>query len=326
MVMQKINNSRKGIFFTFAAIVLSIIIILSFNTYNVYRMKDKIELAEVRINTMNRFVKDMQEDMENAIFIAGFRAILSLEDYMMKYDRFMGQEDSPNLATGFKSLFLNGTIITGVATETVGLMKNNSFRNWTKRMEMQADKTGILLGFTINDVTISHSEPWMVDVSVDLRIKVNDTKGTASWEINKVFTKKINISAFVDPLYLVNNNGLVNNTMTVTTVNPSASSSDLNTHLINSYYIEHSDAPSYLMRFENNLGSSTHGIESLVNSQERINAGLSALDRSAVDYIYFGTQVTTNCKINNPNYSWFKLDTPNHKDFYNAQCGGGGDD
>ena len=322
----KLNKNKNGIFFTFAAIVLSIIIILSFNTYNIYRMKDEIELVEIRINTMNRFVKDMQEDMENAVFIAGFRAILSLEDYMMKHDKFMGQDDSPNLATGFKSLFLNGTIITGVATETMGLMKNNSFRNWTKRMEMQADKTGILLGFTINDVTISHSEPWMVDVSVDLRIKVNDTKGTASWEINRVFKKKINISAFVDPLYLVNNNGLVNNTMTVTTVNPSASSSDLNTHLINSYYIEHSDAPSYLMRFENNLGSSTHGIESLVNSQERINAGLSALDRSAVDYIYFGTQVTTNCKINNPSYSWFKLDTPNHKDFYNAQCGGGGDD
>jgi len=242
----------------------------------------------------------------------------------MKHDRFMGQEDSPNLATGFKSLFLNGTIITGVATETMGLMKNNSFLNWTKRMEVQADKTGILLGFTINNVAISHSEPWMVDVSVNLKIKVNDTKGTASWEIDKVFTKKINISAFVDPLYLINNNGLVNNTMAVTTVDPSASSSNLNTHLINSYYIEHSDAPSYLMRFENNLGSSTHGIESLVNSQERINAGLSALDRSAVDYIYFGTQVTTNCKINNPSYSWFKLDTPNHKDFYNTQCQGGG--
>src|SRR3989338_7643663 len=322
-MLWKINNNKKGIFFTFAAIVLSIIIILSFNTYNIYRMKDEIELVEIRINTMNRFVKDMQEDMENAVFIAGFRAILSLEDYMMKHDKFMGQDDSPNLATGFKSLFLNGTIITGVATETMGLMKNNSFRNWTKRMEMQADKTGILLGFTINDVTISHSEPWMVDVSVDLRIKVNDTKGTASWTIDKVLKKKINISAFVDPLYLINNDGLVNNTMAVTTVDPPASSSNLNTHLINSYYIEHSDAPSYLMRFENDPGSSTYGIESLVNSQERIDEGLSALGRSAADYIYFGTQVTTDCEVKNPSYSWFRLDDT-HLSFYDAQCKGGG--
>lgn len=317
----KFDKNKKGIFFTFAAIVLSIIIILSFSTYNAYRTKDEIELVETRVATMNTFVKDMQEDMENAIFIAGFRGILSLEDYMMKYDRFMGQEDSPNLATGFKSLFLNGTIITGIKTETMSIMNNNSFLNWTKRMEIQASKTGILLGFTINDVTISHSEPWKVDVSVDLRIKVNDTKGTALWTIDKVLTKKINISAFVDPLYLVNNNGLVNNTMKITAVDPSASSSDLNTHLINSYYIQHSDAPSYLMRFENNLGSSSNGIESLVNSQERIDAGLSALSRSAVDYIYFGTSVTTNCEVKTPSYSWFKLDD-SHLSFYNAQCKG----
>lgn len=315
----KINKNKKGIFFTFAAIVLSIIIILSFSTYNAYRTKDKIWLVETRANTMNSFVKDIQEDLKNAVFIAGFRTILSLEDYLMKYGRFMGQEDSPNLATGFKSLFLNGTIITGVATQTMSFMDNNTFLNWTKRMEMQANKTGILLSFTVNDVTISHSEPWMVDVSVDLRIKVNDTKGTASWTIDKVLTKKINISAFVDPLYLVNNNGLVNNTMSVTTVDPSASSSSLNTHLINSYYIEHSGAPSYLMRFENNLGSSAYGIESLVNSQKRVDAGLSAIGRSAVDYIYFGAQVTTDCEIQNPNYSWFKLDS-DHLGFYNTQC------
>ena len=326
-MLWKINNNKKGIFFTFAAIVLSIIIILSFNTYNVYRMKDEVDLVEIRINTMNNFVKDLEDDIGNVVFIAGFRSLLSLEDYMMKHNKFMGQDDSPNLATGFKSLFLNGTIITGVATETMGLMKNNSFLNWTKRMEMQANKTGILLGFAINDVTISHSEPWMVDVSVNLKIKANDTKGTASWAIDKVFTKKINISGFVDPLYLVNNNGLVNNTIRVTPVNPAASSSNLNTHLINSYYIQHSDAPSYLMRFENNLASSSNGIESMVNSQKLIDKGLPAKDRSAVDFIYYGAQATTNCEVKDPSYSWFKLDklpNPNHLDFYNAQCKGGG--
>lgn len=318
------NKNKKGVFFTFAAIVLSIIIIMSFNTYNVYRMKDGIERVETRVNTLNSFVKDMQEDLENVIFIAGFRSLLSLEDYMMKYDRFMGEEDSPNLATGFKSLFLNGNTITGIKTETMSLMDNNTFLNWTRRMEIHANKTGIILDFTVNNVTISHSEPWVVDVTVNLDIDVQDKKNTASWKIdNKDYTKKINISAFVDPLYMVNNNGLVNNTMKVTTVDPSASSSNLNTHLINSYYIEHSDAPSYLMRFENNLGSSSYGIESLVNSQERIDAGLSALSRSAVDYIYFGTQIAEDCEVKNPNYSWFRLDS-DHLGFYNAQCKGGG--
>ena len=327
-----IAMNKKGIFFTFAAVALSIIILLSFNTYNEYRLKDSMEATEIRIDTMNSFVRDIEDSLGDAIFIVGFRSLLSLEDYMMKYDRFMGQEDSPNLAAGFKDLFLYGRITTGVNTKSMGLMDNNTFFNWTERMNVQANKTGIELKFTINDAAISQSEPWKVDVSVNLKVEAKDKKGTASWVINKVLAKKINITGFADPLYLVNNKkdsdiGVVNNTIRITPVNPAESESKLNTHLINSYYIGHTDAPSYLMRFENNLGSSSYGIESLVNSQKRIDAGLSALDRSAVDYIYYGTQATTNCEVKNPSYSWFKLDklpNPNHLDFYNAQCKVGG--
>ena len=327
-----IAMNKKGIFFTFAAVALSIIILLSFNTYNEYRLKDSMEATEIRIDTMNSFVRDIEDSLGDAIFIVGFRSLLSLEDYMMKYDRFMGQEDSPNLAAGCKGLFLYGRITTVVNTESMGLMVNNTFFNWTERMKAQANKTGIELKFTINDAAISQSEPWKVDVSVNLKVEAKDKKGTASWVINKVLAKKINITGFADPLYLVNNKkdsdiGVVNNTIRITPVNPAESESKLNTHLINSYYIGHTDAPSYLMRFENNLGSSSYGIESLVNSQKRIDAGLSALDRSAVDYIYYGTQATTNCEVKNPSYSWFKLDklpNPNHLDFYNAQCKVGG--
>lgn len=321
-----IAMNKKGIFFTFAAVALSIIILLSFNAYNEYRLKDSMEATEIRIDTMNSFVRDIEDSLGDAAFIAGFRSLLSLEDYMMEHDRFMGVEDSPNLAAGFKDLFLYGRITTGANTKSMGLMDNNTFFNWTERMKAQANKTGIELKFTINDATISQSEPWKVDVSVNLKAEAKDKKGTVSWVINKVLTKKINISGFVDPLYQVNNNGLVNNTIRITPVDPADSESTLNTHLINSYYIAHNDAPSYLMRFENNLASSSNGIESMVNSQKLIDKGLPAKDRSAVDFIYYGTQATTNCEVKNPSYSWFKLDklpNPNHLDFYDAQCKGG---
>jgi len=324
-----IAMNKKGIFFTFAAIALSIIILLSFHTYTAYRLKDDMESTEVRISTMNNFVKDIDDSLGDAAFIAGFRSLLSLEDYIMDYDRFMGEEDSPNLATGFKDLFLYGRITTGINTEPIGLMENNTFLNWTERMGVQADKTGIELKFTINDAAISQSEPWMVDVSVDLEVEAKDKKGTAKWTISKAITKRINITGFVDPLYLVKNNGLANNTIRKTVVPNFEDEDDLNLHLISSYYIENSNAPSYLMRFENNLGSSAHGIESLVNSQKIEDAGLPTNSRSAVDYIYFGTQAVTDCEVKKPNYDWFRLDSlpnpPNHLAFYNAQCKGGGD-
>ena len=319
--------NKKGIFFTFAAIALSIIIILSFNVYTDYRLNDQMGPIEIRIDTMNNFIKDLENDIGNAIFIAGFRSLLSLEDYMMDHDEFFNAVDTPTLANAFDEVFRLGTIQYGTGTEKMLLMNNNTFLNWTDRMKLQSTRTNIKLEFNIDSVTISQSDPWAVDLTVRLDIDVKDEKNTASWTINnKDYTKKINITSltgvkkFVDPLYLVNNNGLVNNTITITTVPDFSSSANLNTHLINSYYIEHSDAPSYLMRFENNLGSSSQGIESLVNSQKLIDKGVTTYDRSAVDYIYYGSGITTNCKIVDfESLDWFKLDS-SHLGFYGATC------
>lgn len=315
-----VSKGRKGIFFTFAAIAMSLVIIFSFNAYTNYGLRDKMESIEARIDTMNSFIKGMEKDMGNAIFIVGFRSLLSIEDYMMDHDTFLNVDEFPSLDVAFEEAFVNGAIPRGATEDKMPLMDNNTFLNWTDRMKTQANKTDIGLGFTVNDVTISHSEPWAVDVSVDLTISIQDKKNTASWAINKVYTRKINITGFVDPLYLVNNDGKVNNTIRNTIVPSFEDEDDLETHLLGSYYIEHSDAPSYLMRFENNLGSSSYGIESLVNSQKIEDAGLPTNSRSAVDYIYYGSQITTNCNIKHlDSYDWFLLDS-GHLSFYNAEC------
>ena len=241
---------------------------------------------------------------------------------MMKYDDFMD-----NLGTtrdgAFDEVFRLGTITGTAGTEKMDIIEDNTFNNWTTNMKVEANKTGIELELTVNSVTITHTEPWMVDVTVRLDIDAQDEKNTASWTItNKAYTGKINITGLVDPLYLVNNNGLVNNTIIKTTVPDFSSETNLDLHVLNSYYIEHSDAPSYLMRFENDLGSSAYGIESLVNSQELIDASLDDCTDSAVDFICFGTGVAS-CEVKEPNYSWFRLDTATHLDFYEAECQGG---
>jgi len=314
--------NKKGIFFTFAAIALATIIILSFNVYNDYRLKDKMEVIEIRVTTMNDFVKDLENDIGNAIFISGFRSLLSMEDYMMTYKQFFNELGAPTSSAAFSDAFLKGTINSpSELTDRMSLMENNTFINWTERMKVEANKTDISLEFNIDSVTIGQSEPWMVDVTVQLDIVVRDKKNTASWIINnKDYIKKINISGFIDPLYLVNNDGLVNNSITITTVPNFDDEDDLNLHLINSYYIEHSDAPTYLMRFENDLGASSNGIESLVNVQEIIDVGGATTSRSVVDYIYFGSGSVTDCKVKTPSYDWFRLDTATHIDFYNAEC------
>lgn len=317
--------NKKAFFFTAIAISLSMVIILSYNVYTGYKLKDKMGVIEIRIYAMDNFIKGLENDIEDAIFIVGFRSLLSLEDFLM-VNNALGEDPKflddlgTSLNAAFNEVFRFGTI----NDEGMSLMENNTFLNWTNKTMMQANKTDIILKFSFNDdVEITQSEPWMIDITIDLKIEVEDRKNTASWTINKEYTKKINITGFVDPLYLVNNDGLVNNTIRKTTV--SDFSTGLETHLINSYYIEHNDAPSYLMRFENNLDSSPYGIESLVNSQKLMDAGLSAKSRSAVDYIYYGTGTTTNCNILGMEaYGWFYLDylpdPPNHLGFYQASC------
>lgn len=316
--------NKKGIFFTFAAIALSVIIIFSFNVYNDYRLKDKVDVIEIRINTMNNFIIDLENDIENAIFIVGFRSLLSLEDYMMKYDQFFDELGAPTLSVAFNDAFLKGTINSpsGPADKMV-LMDNNTFINWTTRMREQANKTDITLDFTINSVSISQSEPWRVDIKVNLEIDVQDKKNTASWTITKDYTKKINITSegsltkFVDPLYLVNTNGVANNTIRET---PLASwPSDLSAHLTNAYYRLHSDAPSYLDRFENDLTGSTLGIESLVTLKLKSKSIIVDTGKSAVDYLYFGTS-TLPCNVVDITDEDFVLDDPTHTGFYGTSC------
>ena len=307
-------TSKKGIFFTFAAIALSVVIIFSFNSYTKHELSDDVSNAETRISSMNSMINNLENDMDNAIFIAGFRSLLSLEDYMMSSNppKFLNQLGT-NLNDAFEEVFKQGTI----NSQKMALMENNSFANWTNNMKLQANKTGIELEFNINDVTITQSEPWMVDISVDLEIDVNDSKNTASWTINKVFTEKLNITGFVDPLYLVNTNGVANNTLRQTLY--SNWPGDLSAHLNNAYYRTHADAPSYLDRFENKLTSSPYGIESLVT--ERLKAkGLSVSAKSAVDYIYFGTSNPASCNVVAISDTDFYLDAPAHTGFYGTSC------
>jgi len=197
---KSMELNKKAFYFTVIAIALSIVIILSYNVYNEYGLADAMEVIDIRVDTSNNFIEDLENDIEKAIFIVGFRSLLSLEDYLMdKNDpidpaKFFGigaGDLGITLNDAFDEVFRLGTI----SSEKMSLMNNNTFTNWTVRMKEQADKTDINLSFTVNSVSIAHSGPWIVDVSVNLDISIKDKKNIATWTINnKVYTKQINIT------------------------------------------------------------------------------------------------------------------------------------
>jgi len=300
--------AKKAIFYTTAAIALTIVIIVTYSTYNTYRLNDKMEVLETRIETVNFFIKDVENDINKGAYIAGYRTLLSFNQFIATNGTFID-----NVNERFKESFLNGTI----KNQQLSLMKDTTFTEWANRIAAEADKIDILFNFTINEVDLNQSDPWSVDIGINISLDIRDKRNTSYWIRNRYLTTKINVVGFEDPLYIINSNGKVTNTITPTNFTNFVVNGDVSNllmHTNSSYYILHDDSPSFLMRLEGGLGNSTMGIESLVNLEEFQKQGVAIKDRSIVDSIYFGTKNTINYRINNTP-EWFKIDLK-HLDTY----------
>ena len=293
--------NKKGVFYTVAAIALTIVIMVTYISYSTYKLSEKMEVIETRVETINFFIKDVERDLKNGIYIAGFRTLLSFNQFIVNNGSYID-----NVNVRFKESFLNGTI----KKQPLSLMKDSTFTDWANKISAEANKIDIKFNFTINEVKLNQTDPWNVDIGLNISLDTRDKRNTSYWIRERYLTQRISIIGFEDPLYVVNSKGRVTNDITQTNITQfviNGKADNLLKHMNNSYYIAHNDSPNFLMRFEGNLGNSTYGIESLVNLEEFIQQGLTLKDRSVVDYIYFGTKSTTNFRVN-ATPEWFKID------------------
>ena len=293
--------NKKSMFFTITAIALISLVVFSLTIYTSYKLRDKVMVTETRIYSMNSFIDDVEKDIERGLYISGFRALMSMEQYITDNGIFIYNTNSC-----FKEAFLNGTI----NDSQMGLMNESTFINWTQRIKEQAIKLDIIVDFNINDVVIYQENPWTANIAINVILNVEDIKKTASWQRPLYITTNISIQELEDPLYVINSYGRVTNTIIKTTITDFIVNNDttnLKIHVNNSYYIESDTAPSFLMRLEGNLSDSVYGIESLVNLEKFQAQEVPIRSRSVVDYIYFGDQSTENYNIKDMP-SWFKLD------------------
>ena len=300
--------NKKAIFYTTAAIALTAVIIMTYTSYNTYRLSDSMDVIQTRIETVNFFLKDVEKDLSKGVFIAGFRTLLSFNELIVSNGTYLDDVD-----LRFNEAFLGGTLYSKPAS----LMQDSTFIDWANKISAEADKIDVVFNYTINSIKINQTDPWFIDVSLDLTLDVRDKKNISYWVRDKHLVTSIKITDFEDPLYIINSKGRITNPIIQTSITQfvvNGNVENLLKHANNSYYTAHNDSPSFLMRLEGNLGNSTYGIESLVNLAEFQDQGIAINDRSIVDYIYFGTQNTVNFRIN-ATPSWFKIDQ-NHLDFY----------
>ena len=300
--------NKKGIFFTILVIVMLSLFAASFILYSTFKSRDS---TQKRIESMNTFLFSVEKDLVREVYISGFRSIMIIEKKIVETGTF-----SQNVTSSMQELFFNGTI----DNEQQELMVGAIFSDIQDNINFNAEKLNVEINITEPLLQITQEDPWNVKIVLQTHLTMRDRKNLASWDKTETTISLIPITNFEDPIYTLNTNNLVTNSIVKTPYENFVSGlniENLSSHATNSYYKASQSAPSFIDRLEGKLSSANpNGIESLANLQELSNQKLSIQQKSVVDYIYFSANNPESHHITGMP-EWFRLDNA-HLEDYNA--------
>jgi len=312
-ILKHRKMNKKGVFFTILAIALLSLFLVS---YTISSFAQNREGVNKRIKTMNAFVSSLEEDIPRKLYIAGYRTLFVIEEDVIKNGTYIA-----NINSTFSQAFFTGVI--NAKDYTVpdefgqpGMLFGAIFSDIEEKINEKANALNIDVNFTNPNVSISQDDPWHVRVSLKSNLIIKDRGNLALWNKSAEYYVYIPIGNFEDPIYTINTNAKVVNKFVRNTNPLPLSTVALLDHAENSYYINHTDAPNFLQRLEGDLSANPNGIESLVNTHELSNQGITPIEKCVIDYIYFsGSSPSTYIPTGAPD--WVKIeDSQEHKDIY----------
>ena len=134
MVTVKMLLRKKGVFYTITALLLMAVFLFSFMSITKYKYSTRAFVIETRVNTINDFVLDVERDVERALYISSYRAILSMTERIT-----LNQSYIDDVNVRFDELFFNGTYV----GEESNFMTNNTFTLWEDRIKQKAEELDI---------------------------------------------------------------------------------------------------------------------------------------------------------------------------------------
>lgn len=301
--------NKRGIFFTLLGIILVGLFIESFAFYVQYRQTRAMDAVEMRINSMNELLKSVNTDLQRALYISSFRAILSLTAHVTSTGNSLTSTES-----SFIRMLENGTV-NGTYVEP--LMVNQTIKNWTKKICALAQQIDVNLSIKIINLTVYQSSPWAVNVRTAVNLSLTDKKRTASWHKSSTITTAVDLETLEEPLYAILSNGVLHRSIAKSNVT-SWNISSLKQHLVKNTYVANTNAPSFMLRLEGKFDASANGIETLIDTNEWLYRVGPVKHTSSVDYIYFSNRGNKNYSIHNitdKGYGDFRLDSDHVKSY-----------
>jgi hypothetical protein len=303
---------KKGIFFSILAMALVSFFIL---TYTFVSFAEDSNSVEKRVQTMSNFVLAIEEDLERQVYISGFRIIFLFQNKTIGEGSYM-----PDFDERFQEAIFNGTI----NNVSEPFLTKITVSDILASINDKAETVNAEVNFSNVEVIVSHDDPWNVKVRLITNLTVRDVSDLVSWEKEEIIDAYIPIDNFEDPLYFVETNGIMTNSFSKSPYNnfiELGDTSNLSSHLWNSYYTASTSGPSFIDRMKGNMSPSNYGIESLVNLEILDTRGGEPEAKSVVDYIYFSNDYPASCQVGelSAEYPWFILDTA-HRAKYNVSA------
>ena len=292
--------NNKGIFFKTLAILILTLFVISFSLYSDVQERTSVQK---RVQTMNSFLKSIEDDIPRQLYISGFRTIFRMEKRIIETGNYILPADFDRL---FKENFFNGTM---EGVENLDLMSGATFPDLQQKTQEKADKVNVYINITSPNLTITQSDPWNLRIELTTDLVLVDKNQLASWNKTETYVGFVPINGFEDPLYLIGTNGKYANKF-----NQSSTLLEfVDVEGNYSKYWNNTDAPSFIGRLTGDLAPSIYGVESLVNLESLSDAGVNVLDKTIVDHYYFSNQnPPISCTVDD--ISWAKIDG-DHTDY-----------
>lgn len=296
-----LKKNKKAFLFTILIILLLYIFLISYGIYYIHEDKTSVKK---RIETLDSFVFSVEEDLSRQLYASGFRMIFAIQTEIINTGNYI-----ENYNSSFQELFFNGNLNGNYEDIMTGINLNDIINT----LNYKANKVSAIVDFNNVELIVSQESPWEVKFNLVGDLIISDKGNVALWNKSKGFSAYVPITGFEDPVYFVNTNGLVINKLNKTIFDYFVDGEDvsnLNEHLVKSYYIHSNLAPSFLNRLEGNFSANENGIESFVYLPKLSNIGIPVLKKSVIDYIYFSETNPTAYNIKGMP-SWFSIDDEN---------------
>ena len=283
-----IKNNKKGILFTFIAILLITVLMMFLNPQTELSFNKDIPVVKTRVTKINNFVTDFENVYLPSIMRSTtYRALTALTYYMNVENSFLA-----NLQPAFKEVLFNGTI----NKNPIDIMDDNTLINWTNTIKASAEETlNVNLNFNLTYVNIFQTTPWFIDIWLILSYSVSSE--IATWTRNDILIKtKLSVDNLYDPLYYVNTDGAYKKKINQIDIKFDGWNVDNLSLFIGEegyFHWQDSNAPNFLMRFTSDFSSSPCcGIESAVDPS---NPSIGDKVEIYLDYLYFNPSSNPVC-------------------------------